>query len=40
MLSCVKKGKLFLMFQTISLQNLENFKYQEGHRFEFQNSGE
>jgi hypothetical protein len=28
------------MFQTISLQNLENFKYQEGHRFEFQNSGE
>jgi hypothetical protein len=35
-----QKGKLFLMFQTVYLQNLENFKYQEGHCFEFQSSGE
>jgi hypothetical protein len=28
------------MFQTVSLQKLENFEYQEGHHFKYQSSGE
>jgi hypothetical protein len=32
-----QKGKLFPMFQFVSLQNLVNFGHGEGHCFEFQN---
>jgi hypothetical protein len=35
-----KKVKLFLMFKTIDLQDLVNFWHREGHRFEFQCSGD
>jgi hypothetical protein len=30
-----EKLKLFLIFQTISLPNVENFGHQEGHRLNF-----
>jgi hypothetical protein len=30
-------GKLFHMFQTITLQTLINFGYREGYRFKFEN---
>jgi hypothetical protein len=33
-LSCVKKERCYLCFK-LSLQNLDNFEYWEGHRFEF-----
>jgi hypothetical protein len=32
----VQKGKLFLVFPTITMQNLVNFGHREGHYFEFQ----
>jgi hypothetical protein len=32
--------KLFLMFQTVDLQNLVNLGQREGYRFKFQSLGE
>jgi hypothetical protein len=31
-----RKGKLFLILQTVSMQILVNFEHREGHRLELQ----